>query len=308
MRLGSWIFCNKIIINKPDQIKAEGPLLIAANHPNSLLDALILCTLFKEPIWSLARGDVFKKPFIARLLGKLKILPVYRTREGVENLETNYQTFAACKEIFKTGGIVLIFSEGLCINEWHLRPLKKGTARLALSAWQDGIDLKILPTGINYNSFRKFGKNVFINFGETISSSTINPADTDGRKHLLFNTNLQHSLQALVFEIPEKDYQQQKNKLAVKQLFFTKTLLLLPAAIGFLVHAPLYIPLKKYAGRRTKGTDHYDSVLTAFLVFIYPLYLLMASLILAAAGFGWFSLLALALFPLLARALVVVKN
>jgi 1-acyl-sn-glycerol-3-phosphate acyltransferase len=308
MRLGSWIFCNKIIINKPDQLKAKGPLLIAANHPNSLLDALILCILFKQPIWSLARGDVFKNPTIAQLLKKLKILPIYRTREGVENLETNYETFAACKEIFKAGGIVLIFSEGLCINEWHLRPLKKGTARLALSAWQDGIDLNVLPTGINYNSFRKFGKNVFINFGEIISSNSINLADTDGRKHLLFNNNLQHSLQALVFEIPEEEITQQANKLSVKQHYFIKALLLLPAGIGFLLHAPLYIPLKKYASTRTKGTDHYDSVLTVLLVFLYPFYLFLSLLILAVAGYGWFSILPLALFPLLARAFVMVKN
>ena len=143
----------------------NGPLLLAANHPNSFLDAVILDILFKKPIWSLARGDVFKKPFYIKLLTKLKILPVYRTSEGVENLEANYQTFDSCKEIFQQNGIVLMFSEGKCINEWHLRPLKKGTARLATTSWQEGIDVKVLPVGINYSSFRKFGKNIFLNFG-----------------------------------------------------------------------------------------------------------------------------------------------
>ena len=57
-----------------------------------------------------------------------------------------------------------IFSEGKCINEWHLRPLKKGTARLAISSWEENIPLEVLPVGINYSSFRRFGKNVYYQF------------------------------------------------------------------------------------------------------------------------------------------------
>ena len=75
------------------------------------------------------------------------MLPVYRVSEGVENLENNYTTFDACQKIFKKNKIVLIFSEGRCINEWHLRPLKKGTARLALTAWQHNIPLKSFALG-----------------------------------------------------------------------------------------------------------------------------------------------------------------
>src|SRR5688572_19662842 len=125
-------------------LEEKGPLLLACNHPNSFLDSVILDTLFKEPVWSLARGDVFKKPFYIKLLGKLKILPVYRTSEGVENLSENYKTFDACIDLFKKDALVTIFSEGKCINEWHLRPLKKGTARLAVRAWEENIPLRVL--------------------------------------------------------------------------------------------------------------------------------------------------------------------
>src|SRR4030095_14880306 len=94
--------------------------------------------------------------------------------EGAGNLEHNYTTFNSCIDIFKKNGIVLMFSEGGCVNEWHLRPLKKGTARLAISAWQQKIPLKVLPLGINYSSFRKFGKNVILNFGEIITATDFN--------------------------------------------------------------------------------------------------------------------------------------
>lgn len=138
------------------------------------------------------------------------MLPVYRASEGVENLEDNYKTFNDCSEIFKQHGIVLIFSEGKCINEWHLQPLKKGTARLAIGAWQQDVPLKILPIGINYSSFNLFGKNVHINTGNTIEyKNMVNNFTYNGRLLNEVTSSLQIELQSLVYEIDLDDKQQQ---------------------------------------------------------------------------------------------------
>ena len=286
----------------------DGPLLLAANHPNSFLDAIILDILFKKPIWSLARGDVFKNPFHIRLLAKLKILPVYRTSEGVENLEANYKTFDACKRIFKNKGVVLMFSEGKCINEWHLRPLKKGTARLAISTWQDAIDLTVLPVGINYSSFRKFGKNVFLNFGTIITKEEILAFDTDGKKNLAFNNKLNTELEQLVFEISPTDTHRKKELLFVKHTSLTKVLLATPAFIGLLLNTPLYLPVRVFIWAKTKDTDHYDSVLLALLIFIYPFYLLLVTALLFWLTCSWISLFSLLVFPFTAWAFVQLKT
>ena len=125
-RLAIKIYCTKIIINKPEVLLQKGPILLACNHPNSFLDGVILTTLFDAPVYSLARGDAFKNSRVNKLLRGIKLLPVYRTSEGVENLEHNYTTFASCRQAFDEKSIVLIFSEGRCENEWHLRPLRKG--------------------------------------------------------------------------------------------------------------------------------------------------------------------------------------
>ena len=93
-------YCRDIQINKKELFKTDGPLLLAVNHPNSFLDAIILCTLFKQPIYSLARGDAFNGKWITKILVSLKILPVYRISEGAENLTDNYSTFDRCKKIF----------------------------------------------------------------------------------------------------------------------------------------------------------------------------------------------------------------
>ncbi len=269
------IFCRRIIINKPGSLKKKGPLLLACNHPNSFLDAAIIADLFEEPVYSLARGDVFKKPFYRKLLKALKMFPVYRTSEGVENLGINYETFDECKNIFKKNGVVLIFSEAKCVNEWHLRPLRKGTARLSFSSWEENIPLEILPVGINYSSFRRFSKNVFINFGEVMTKDDFDLNEPDGKRNLAFNLKLKEQLHQLVFEISKTDIQKQKQILEKKPSLFAKIFLSIPAAVGWLVHAPLYIPIKNFTYKKTVSNDHYDSILVALLLFLYPFYLVL---------------------------------
>ncbi len=307
VRVAMTIFCRKVIINKPDFLKLKGPLLIASNHPNSFLDSVVIDTIFDQPVWSLARGDVFKNKFTRRILAAMKILPLYRTSEGPENLSENYKTFDACIELFKKSEVIMIFSEGKCINEWHLRPLKKGTARLAISSWQKNIPLKVLPVGINYSSFRRFGKNIFINFGETINKEVINLEETEGLRHQSFNKILRLQLEQLVFEIPVKDKQQQKKLLELRPSLFKKTILAIPAAIGWLVHAPLYLPARHFTWKKTFNNDHYDSIVTAILLFSYPLYLLLISVLLFISIKSWYALAVLFFLPFTAWSYVQLK-
>jgi 1-acyl-sn-glycerol-3-phosphate acyltransferase len=276
-KIALYFYCRKIIINHKEFLQRDGPLLIAANHPNSFLDGIIVSTLFKQPVYSLARGDAFVNNFYSNLLRSLNMLPVYRISEGAENLEHNYTTFSACINLFKKNGIVLIFSEGRCINEWHLRPLKKGTARLAITAWQQGIPLKVLPVGINYSSFRIFGKNVKLNFGETIEKETFNEAMPAGEGITVFNTKLREQLKKLVIEIDKSDKEKIKEIFFVPQSSLKKISLFIPAIIGWIIHAPLYYPVILLIKNRAK--DHYDSIVVGLLFILYPIYLLAITLI-----------------------------
>ena len=290
-RLALCIYCRHVKLNTRKYLDVKGPLLLAVNHPNSLLDAVILSTVFKQPIHSLARGDVFKKPFYAKLLRAINMHPVYRLSEGAENLEHNYTSFEACRQIFKKGGIVLIFSEGRCENEWHLRPLMKGTARLALSAWDENINLKILPIGINYHSFTSFGKNVQINFRDFIKEQDIGNETNYGKKIATFNNLLQQNLSTLVYEIDSADKGKIKSVFELKKTAFKKALLFIPALIGFILNAPLYFPVQYYASKKVSGTGHYDSVMVAMLFLLYPFYLLLIIILAAILFKSWYALL-----------------
>jgi 1-acyl-sn-glycerol-3-phosphate acyltransferase len=282
-------------------LQKQGPLLIASNHPNSFLDAVIVATLFKNPVYSLARGDAFAGKIITKILSSFNMLPVYRVSEGVENLENNYATFEACQDIFKKNGIVLIFSEGRCINEWHLRPLKKGTARLAIAAWQQDIPLEILPLGINYSNFRKFGKNIFLNFGTTLTKEKINAYSNSGKIINEFNENLKQQLQNLVFEIDSDDKEKLKKIFNTSRPFTKKILLLIPAALGYILHFSLYFPIHLII--KNKAQDHYDSIMVGLIFFIYPLYILLLTFILFFIIHTPFAFFLLLLIPLTALSL-----
>lgn len=303
-RLAIKIYCRKIIINKPEILKIKGPVLFASNHPNSFLDGMILTTLLDEPVYSLARGDAFKKRRVNKLLRWLKLLPVYRTSEGVENLGHNYATFAACRETFEENGLVLIFSEGRCENEWHLRPLKKGTARLAISSWNQGTLLTVIPMALNYSSFKKFGKEVHLFFGDPIDKAMVLNQENEGRQFLNFNDQLRTQLQRMVYEIEPTDQILRKKLFSIRRTgsFY---LLLLPAIIGWILHGPLFYLCKLFS-ERFKPSGHYDSVLTSLLLLSYPLYLLFVFFLTAQ-----FISLSIALFvlllPFLAWASVQVK-
>jgi 1-acyl-sn-glycerol-3-phosphate acyltransferase len=302
-RLCLRIYCRSVLVNKPAYLKLKGPVLFAANHPNSFLDGIILTTLLEETLYALARGDAFT-PRWSKWLRRMHLLPVYRTSEGTGNLTHNYTTFSECHRVFEQGGAVLIFSEGCCRNEWHLRPLLKGTARLVTSAWQKGIALTVIPLGFNYSSFKSFGKTVHLNFGQPLQPDSILAAEGEGTRLALFNQQLEQQLQQLVYEIEPADKEKRGRHFGVPGPLSSKPLLLIPALLGWLVHAPLYFVAKWVAARFEK--EHYDGVMVAVLMLSYPFYLLL--IMLAAAPFaGWHAVWLLAVLPFCAWACVQLK-
>jgi 1-acyl-sn-glycerol-3-phosphate acyltransferase len=277
-----YFYCRNIKINQPELLKSEGPLLLASNHPNSFLDAIIFASLFKRPIYSLTRGDAFAGRFFTALLRSMNMVPVYRASEGAENLERNYKSFSSCINVFKKNGIVLIFSEGRCINEWHLRSLKKGTARLALTAWEQNIPVKVLPVGINYSSFRIFGKNLIINFGEAIQKENL-PNTSSGKSIQNFNNLLNSQLKKLVYEIDSADKATRIKKFNKPVSSAKKILLFLPSVIGYIIHYPLYIAV--ILAIKNKAEDHFDSIVVGLLFILYlPYILIITALVFLLSG------------------------
>ena len=104
--------------------------------------------------------------------------------------------------------MVLIFSEGLCLNEWFLRLFKKGAARLAIAAWQQNIPLKLLAIGINYSNFQSFGKTTHYNTGNIIEAKDFGNITIENARLLnKITCSIHEQLQFLVYEIATNNYQ-----------------------------------------------------------------------------------------------------
>lgn len=260
------IFCPELKISDEAIRNIKGPILITANHPNSFLDAIIIASIFKEPICFLARGDAFVKPWHNYLLRCLNMFPIYRLSEGTENLSLNTSTFKNSKNVLRKNGILLIFIEGICVNKHELQPFKKGAARIAYSCWKEGIPLKVLPLAIAYRKINQFGKSVNIETGPLLQKNDLMPAEEEAKNHLKFNQSLFSKINKLV-HVPQTQHKK-------SSVFF------LLEWVGKSIHLPLYLLVSNIVRIKTRDTVFYDSVLFGTLFFSYPFYLLFITIIL----------------------------
>jgi 1-acyl-sn-glycerol-3-phosphate acyltransferase len=157
-----------------EKVNTQEGNIFACNHQNALMDALAILTSFTwQPVF-LARADIFKNKTIARILQFLKILPVYRIRDGYDQLSNNQQVFDQTFTVIKNGTPIAMFPEGNHVGIKNVRSLKKGIARIAFSyrhTIHEKKELKIIPVGLNYENYHEPGSYLYIQFGDPILMS-----------------------------------------------------------------------------------------------------------------------------------------
>lgn len=165
----------------------EGPVLFVANHQNSFLDAVVLACSTKRDPWFLARGGVFEKPWARKVLGWLRMAPVYRFRDGFSTLRKNDETITKCVSLLEKSESILIFGEGNHNDKYYLRSLQKGFARIAAAAEEKNhgtLKVKIVPVGLQYDSLNDFRSRVLVTFGNPITVHDIWDASKNYQENL----------------------------------------------------------------------------------------------------------------------------
>lgn len=175
----NWIYYRRVIVLNSNKIPANTPLIFAPNHQNALMDALaVLCTFRGQPVF-LARADIFRKKFIARILHFLKMLPVYRIRDGISTLKNNDAVFLKTVEVIGKKRGLVILPEGNHAAYKRLRNLKKGISRIAFQAEESAefkMGIQIIPVGLDFIHYNKVRSTLLVNYGDPIPVSCFSDA------------------------------------------------------------------------------------------------------------------------------------
>jgi 1-acyl-sn-glycerol-3-phosphate acyltransferase len=164
-------FYRKVIVVGKENLNTDDFLIFAPNHQNALMDALaVLFTLKGQPIF-LARADIFKKKFISSILYFLKILPVYRIRDGIDNVKSNDWVFDKTVEVLNNKNGLVVLPEGNHEGVRRLRQLKKGICRIAFQAAEATdfkMNIKIVPVGIEFTHYSRIRQVLTVVYGKPI--------------------------------------------------------------------------------------------------------------------------------------------
>lgn len=217
VKMALHLYFSRITVSGKTNIPKGKPVILVANHQNALIDPLLLATHTRLNPWFLTRAAVFKNPIIAKILNFIRMLPVYRVRDGFSTLQQNQQIFDKTFEILKDNGTVIIFAEGNHSLKRYLRPLSKGFMRIAfgLKEKYPNIDPVILPVAIEFSAHRRTGSNAKITFGEPIAVTM------DYSQSGKLKSQVEQTLKALLVEIPEENYSKNLDQLIENQIDLT---------------------------------------------------------------------------------------
>ena len=158
-------FYKRIEVVGLENVPARGGVIFAGNHPNALIDGLVLISQAgRTPVHLLGNAKLWRIPLLARLLDALGAVPVLRREEHGPDAD-NRGAFERVDDVLALGGCVAIFPEGISHTDSQLAALKTGTARMALhAAARRETDVTIVPFGLTYLDRHRFRSQVLLHF------------------------------------------------------------------------------------------------------------------------------------------------
>lgn len=236
-----------IVVNGLDNIPKGKPVIYAPNHQNALMDAMAFVDTAPEQVVFLARADIFKNKIIAKILRFLKIMPVYRIRDGKESLDKNEEIFNTAIRILEGNKHLCLFPEAQHVGMKSMLSHKKAIPRIAFMAGKRTnyqLDIQVVPVGIYYSHYWKFRRTIVINYGKPIPVRDYYPIiekEGEQKATIALRNKIYEELKKLIVHVEDKENYKR----------FSKMLNLL---------SPI-LDLKKKAGSRMEAEQKTESLL-----------------------------------------------
>lgn len=243
IQTGLFFYTKKIKIVGRKNIPKKGAILFAVNHPNGLLDPLVVTTNTPRITHYLVRAAIFKKPLVKKLLGTLNLMPIYRIRDGVKELSKNTGVFSDCYNILHKQSALMIFPEGSHDRRRTIRTISKGFTRIlfgALDTYPD-LEIHIIPVGVTYQNASQFPCKVAIHYGKPILANELYHKEALNKSVNTIKNAVSDQLKELSVHIPfDENYYKVLQELNDNNVDFTNV-----TSVNKMIQSGTILPSKK---------------------------------------------------------------
>ncbi len=309
IKTGLYLYYGKIKISGLENVSKSEPILFLPNHQGALMDVLLIVTDCHRKPFFLTRSDVFKRPTLKKFFAFLRMLPIYRIRDGRESLKKNQAVFEQCTRLFQQNHALVIFPEANHNIKRRVRPLSKGFTRILLNTLEKTPDVKIhiIPIGMNYRSNSGFPDKVALYYGTSIVANefydkkagenaihTLKDAVSDCLKTLTTHIEDQQNYDAALRKLDalQVDYLNPKETNAsIKYLDVSDDKItdnLIPGALQIILSGifnilnfPVLIPWRTWIKPKVWEPEFMATSRFGFALLAYPLYYLMVFAVIA---------------------------
>jgi 1-acyl-sn-glycerol-3-phosphate acyltransferase len=303
-----FFYAKHIHVSGKQHIPKKGAVLFMVNHPNGLLDPLVVAVNNPRVLHFLVQAAVFKNPTVKKILGTLNLMPIYRMRDGVRGLGRNQQVFEDCFSIFRNQGSLMIFPEGTHDRRRTVRHLSKGFSRIVLGAIEKypELEIHIIPVGITYQNASVFPSKIRLCYGEPILANSYLDAENQNTKTKELKDFISNRLKTLSVHIPADEHYETTlqnlnqhnvdftNVNAVNEMIATgniagrKRHLYLLTFLKPIIILNTLFPwlLWKYVDKKNDELEYVDTFRFGFNTLTFPIFYILQSL-LVAYFFDW---------------------
>ncbi|MBC8086804.1 MAG: 1-acyl-sn-glycerol-3-phosphate acyltransferase [Phycisphaerae bacterium] len=166
------------------RIPESGPVFLAVNHPNAMVDALVVAWTTRRRVGFTAKSTIFANPLLSAFLRSVGAIPLKRVSDMAKASDAitpvldpsrNADSFRAVSLALAAGRAIVVFPEGKSHSEPQLAPLRTGLARMALQARDTmGVrGIQIVPIGLLFEMKEQPRSEVLVQVGAPILVDSI---------------------------------------------------------------------------------------------------------------------------------------